>query len=128
MRRYPRCQFDEWEESILEREIIEQRLISYANWYAASQGFAFGSGAKGDIEFMATKAVTTMFGQNFPKRMQPKHQAMIVQAEASLAMMISTMIQGSKEISGYASHNPNTIGEETLGWARARLCPLFPIC
>lgn len=112
----------------MEREIIEQRLVSYANWYAASHGFAFGPGAKGDIEFMATRAVTTLFGQDLPKRMLPQHQAMIVQAEASLAMLISTMIQGSNEISGYTSRNPNTIGEETLAWARARLCPLFPIC
>ncbi|MEM0947350.1 MAG: hypothetical protein AAGK37_08090 [Pseudomonadota bacterium] len=112
----------------MERQVIEQRLTSYAHWYAASQGFVFGPGAKYDIEQMATDAVGNMFGQDMPTDLQPRHQAMIAQAEASLAMMVSTMIQGSEEISGYAARNPDTIGEETLAWARDRLCPLFPIC
>ena len=53
---------------------------------------------------------------------------MLVQAEASLALMISTMIRASTEIRGYSKRSPNVIGEETLGWAQSRLCPLFPIC
>ena len=112
----------------MDRKIIEKRLVSYADWYAATQGYTIGTDARGDFEEMAKKAINNMFGQDLPKRMQSKHTAMILQAEASFAMMISTMIQASKTIKGYSARKPDTIGEETLGWATNRLCPLFPIC
>ena len=112
----------------MRREIIEKRLISYAHWYAASQGYQIGDGAEHDIEYMAEQAIVKMFGEKIPTRFQSRHLAMLIQAEASFAMLIATMIQGSKEISGYSKKNPDRIGEETMGWARSRICPLFPIC
>lgn len=112
----------------MDREILENRLVNYAHWYAASEGYRFGYDAKDDVEYMARQAVTKLFGRDVPKRLQPRHRAMMAQAEASLAMMISAMIQGSKEIPGYATNHPNTIGEDTLHFATSRLCPLFPIC
>lgn len=112
----------------MERALIEQRLLSYANWYAASHGYTFGKGADSDIKNMTREAVMEMFGKKIPKKMQPQHHAKILRAEASLAMLIATMIQGSKEISGYTLSNPNVLGEHTFKWASERLCPLFPIC
>jgi len=112
----------------MDREIIEKRLINYAHWYAAVQGYRFGQGAEHDIEYTARQAIGKMFGTKVPARLTPRHQAMLIQAEAGFAMLISTMIEGRSQISGYAARNPDTIGEETLGWARSKICPLFPIC
>ncbi len=112
----------------MDRDLLQSRLISYARWYAAAQGYRFGTDAEQDLAQMAEDAVQRIFGKKIPKRLSAQKQAMLSQAEASFAMLISTMIQGSKEITGYSAAHPDRIGEETLHWARVKLCPLFPIC
>lgn len=112
----------------MNKTIIHKRLRAYADWAAASHGFRFGPGADQDIEQMTLRAVENMFGPKPPKRMTPRHAAMIAQAEASLAMLVAGMVEARASIRGYAASHPDEIGEQTLGEAMSKLCPLFPIC
>ncbi|MCG6904052.1 MAG: hypothetical protein LJE68_15365, partial [Rhodobacter sp.] len=115
-------------EIALEKDILQDRLYSYAKWCAARQGYRFGQGADGDIQYMTQQSIEKMFGNTLPKRPSARHEAMLVQAEASLSLLVATMIRGSREIKGYAASHDNVIGEETMGYARSLICPLFPIC
>ncbi len=112
----------------MDRDILHQRLVSYAHWAAASQGFRFGTGAEADIDNIAQHAIDTMFGASVPKRMTPRHQAMMAQAEAALSALVAAMIEARGRNREYAMSHPNEIGEWTLGEAKAKLCPIFPIC
>lgn len=112
----------------MKRKIMEKRLVNYAHWYAATQGYEIGDGAQYDIEKMAGQAVTTLFGEKSPKKLDASDIAKLNQAEASFSILIATMIEQSREISGYAENNPDRIGERTMFRAIEKLCPIFPIC
>lgn len=109
----------------MEKDILEDRLLAFAHWRAARRGFRFGKGAEQDLRQMVEDTVDRILTGD--RRGMTKTQ-MITAAEKALGRMVSEMIKARGLIIGYADAHPDTIGEQTMGWARSKLCPLFPIC
>lgn len=98
-----------------------QELYKIALNYAQSRGYHFGAGADVFIKDHAMKAGLEIEQQEFSK-------ALVSKAERAFVKLIDEMIDATREIPNYAVEHPNAIGEQTLGRALNRLCPLWPFC
>lgn len=100
---------------------IGRQLYEAARNYAASRGYRFGDGAEGDIQHYAGKAALDIE----QKRLG---QTGISTAKQAFEKLIDSMIEAANQIPGYAIARPDVIGEQTLGQALNKLCPLWPFC
>ncbi len=100
---------------------IGRQLYEAARNYAASRGYKFGDGAEGDIQRYANDAAIDIE----KKRLG---QIGIGKAEQAFEKLIDSMIEAANQIPGYTIARPDVIGEQTLGQALNKLCPLWPFC
>jgi hypothetical protein len=95
-----------------------RRLFEAAVKRASKQGVRLGQGADAEIQRFARNAAELLF--NEPDRFD--------EARVSFERLVDAMVVAAQELPGYAKAHPGVIGEETLGRAMSKLCPLFPIC
>lgn len=103
---------------------LKQEFIEYAEAYAASKGYRFGSGAK--IMFrdeFAINAANALMNVNTSQIAVEKNRS-----REATRKLIDRMIYEANTIPGYAEKSPGVIGEQTLANAQRFLCPLWPIC
>ncbi|NJB84440.1 hypothetical protein GGR26_000185 [Lewinella marina] len=114
------------EQTLGSEENIAEYLKQYAWVYAFSQGYRFGSGSEGEIQYMAGQAAAAIL--NPPADYGGASPAQLTRiAEKQLGIFIDNMIIARGEVYLDGGHG-GVIGEDTLAWAKARLCPMWPIC
>jgi hypothetical protein len=106
----------------MDRNDLAERIFQEAESYANHRQMRFGPGAREFFDQHAQNAANEMRQQ--PSISEGHVRAMI----AVFERLVDEMISASKEIPGYASANPGTIGEDTLAAALRKLCPIFPFC
>ena len=117
-----------------DRQLAAVQLFSFARWYAASKGHQLGAGADGQIEWMCQETAEGIFQRFQPPvgdmdtAAQARATVEIRMAEAALSTLIDGMIEAREHVYDNLAANDRVIGEDTLAWAKNRLCPLFPIC
>jgi|SRR5215203_2727936 len=111
--------------------LTESRLLHYANWYVASRGYRFGPGAENDITWMtktAAQQIHSGLSPGLPGLSDPEldREFKTRTAEAAFSLFIDQMIAAWPEV--YSPGDPAIVGEKTFAKAKAKLCPLWPIC
>jgi len=103
--------------------IPDNALEEFAQSYASSRGYRFGSGANVMMTSMGRQAVIEI------KQLPPDLQAQrLSEAKINIMRFIDEMIKESKKIPNYSIGNPGVIGEQTFTKAWQKLCPIWPIC
>jgi hypothetical protein len=105
---------------------IGRRLYEAARSYAEQKGYHFGPGADVMIEGFAHEAVGKIEARAAESG-RPR-ETLVKQSQDAFYKLIDVMIRAADEIEGYSIDHPHAIGEQTLGAAMNRLCPLWPIC
>ena len=107
-------------------EDIARRLYEGARGYARAKGYHFGDGAEVLIEGFAREAVPKIEAK--AAETGKSREDLIEESERAFMRLVDDMIKAAGEIEGYSIDHPHAIGEQTLGAAMNRLCPLWPIC
>jgi hypothetical protein len=110
---------------------IASRLYAAAEARAKQHGLRFGEGADQDLKSMARTAAETILeaAKKKPKEHAEDYAGGAVRvASEAMATFVDEMVIGRLKIAGYMDSHPDTIGEETLAWAKSVLCPIWPIC
>lgn len=121
-------QQEEQPEERMNKQQAEDAVLRAAHAYAVSKGFRIAPNAGNDIAAMARHAVEHLSPPAvFPFDAQLNRTA-LSKADDAFRRLIDEMIAARATIKDYEVTHPDSIGEETLHFARLRLCPLFPIC
>jgi hypothetical protein len=104
----------------MDQEELAAAILKHADAYAADRGRRFGDDAYHDIQRFARRAATDI--AQLPVAVQPGQLKLV---NLSFERLIDEMIGAAQDIKGYDS---TRIGEQTLGRALAKLCPLYPFC
>ena len=103
-------------------------LYAAAEQIAQLEGMRFGEGADLDLRNIAMQSAAKIDARAAGGINSADGRELVHQAEQAFALLAREMVNAREEVYDQARLAQNIIGEQTLDWARRKICPLFPIC
>ena len=116
------------EEREYSREETAALLYAAAEQVAQLEGMRFGEGADEDLRRIAMELVAKIDARADGGINSPDGQELVHKSEQAFAQLAREMVNAREHVYDQARLAMNIVGEQTLDWARRKICPLFPIC